>query len=592
MHDAKSTFANLPSTPPRKGQAWRWYNENPEFKPKVLPNGTVINFSEWAKALPFVRIDGKPPRAEAVTDDVWMIHGFFYGPVIIERPEGLLVFSSGENEQDGKTFRDIIRRDISTKPIIALFYDHAHYAKGAASLLDGDRAMIIAHPDSDRTVQESGVLGKPNTPEMMPALEGLARIHFGTDMPSEGPDAKMGAASLDLGRKSAWLPTTRTLADGEAITVDGLEIQAFHAITDAEDSLTFWIPSLELVIDNVLWPCLPNLYTLRGDRYRGPENWIAALKKIRDLEPEVVLDVGGGATALIGKRLIKETTNAVIDACSFVYDQTIRLSNKGVRMQELRHHIVLPEHLRENPYVNELYGQCDSFPQAIASHAHGWFSGHAEDLHCLPRGVASRNWLELAGGEANVHAAYRAATARGEHLWAKDLAIVLTDVAPTNTTYRQALADTFRTLGRYSPGVITRNFYLAAARSLEGETTHTLGSVQDSDWVAADTGRAVAHLRTRLNPDDASGKEGVLAFDIDGERSALHIRNSVAEFVSDPDLHYRTPDAMIKTGTDLFVRYFRGETSAQAFVESTGADAQAALLLSLFDEYRQIPMYP
>ncbi|MEJ8858296.1 alkyl sulfatase dimerization domain-containing protein [Variovorax robiniae] len=580
------------SATPSHAQAWRWYNENPNFKPATLPNGTVINFNEWKKALPFVRIDGKPARAEPVADKTWMIYGYFYGPVIIERPNGLLVFSTGENAEDGKKFREIIRRDVSKKPIIAVFYDHAHYAKGAETLLDGDKAQIIAHPDSNKTVQESGFLGKPNIAEMLPALDGRARIHFGTDMPSTGPDAKMGAASLDLGKKSAWLPTTKTLADGEKITVDGLDIQAFHASTDTEDSLTFWIPSQKLVIDNVMWPCLPNLYTLRGDRYREPEQWISALKKIRDLEPEIVLDVGGGATALVGKDKIKDTANALIDASSFVYDQAIRLTNQGVRMQELRHSIVLPESLTKNPYVNEVYGQYDTFPEAYADRAFGWFSGHAEDLHSLPRAVESKKWLELAGGEAKVFDAYKAAAAKGEYIWAKDLAVVLTDVAPTNKTYRQALADSFRTLGRYSPGSITRNFYLASARSLEGEKTHTLGSVQDAEWVTADPIRAVNHLRTRLNPEKAMGKEGEIEFNVGGKRAALHVRNSVAEFVSNPDSHYRKADAIIKTSPASFARYFRGEMTASDFIKESGADAQAATLLAMFDEFRQIPMYP
>ena len=573
--------------------AWRWYNENPGYQPATLPNGTVINFSEWAKALPSVRIDGKPPRAEKVAEGIWMIYGLFYGPVVIERPSGLIVISTGENADDGKLFREVIRRDVSSKPVIAVFYDHAHYAKGCETLLDGDAAMIIAHPDSDHTVQSSGFLGQPNIPEMMPVLDGRARIHFGADMPSAGPDAKVGAASLVLGRKSAWLPTTHTLADGAWITIDGLEIQAFHCITDAEDSLTFWIPSEKIVIDNVLWPCLPNLYTLRGDRYRGPENWIGALKQIRDLEPEIVLDVGGGATALVGKDKIRATTNAVIDACSFVYDQTIRLSNQGLRMQELRHHIVLPEQLRENPYVNELYGQIDAFPEAFAAHAHGWFSGHAEDLHPLPRKVASQKWIALAGGPDKAFEAYKTAFAQGEHLWAKDLIVALNDVLPEVKAYRQAMADTFRMLGRYSAGAITRNFYLAAARSLEGETCHTLSSVQDAEWVMADPARAVKHLRTRIDPAKATqDKEGVLAFDIGGARAALHIRNSVAEFISDPTSHYRKPDATIRVSADLFAQYFRGEIGAAALVKAAEADREAEALLALFDEHRQIPMYP
>jgi alkyl sulfatase BDS1-like metallo-beta-lactamase superfamily hydrolase len=450
-----------------------------------------------------------------------MISGYFYGPVIIERPNGLLVFSSGENEEDGKLFRSIIRRHVSSKPVVALFYDHAHYAKGARTLLDGDNAMIVAHPDSNRIVQQSGFLANPYIPELLPALDGRANIHFATDLPAKGPDAKLGGASLDLGKKSAWMPATKVLADGETITIDGLDIQAFHAVTDTEDSLTFWFPQQKMIVDNVLWPTVPNLYTLRGDRYRDPVLWIDGLKKIRDLEPEIELCVGGGSKALVGKETIREAANAVIDASAFIYDQSIRLTNLGVRQQELRHQIAIPANLLKHPYVNEAYGQFDTWPEAIPVRSHGWFSGHAEDIHSLPRVVESKKWIALAGGEQAVLKAARAAMKKKEYLWAKDLIVRLYDVAPANKTYRQLLADNFRALGQYSPGSIVRRFYIAAARSLEGETTHALGSVQGADWVSADAVRAVDHLRTRLNPAKAAEKEAVLEFVIGDQRAAL-----------------------------------------------------------------------
>jgi len=570
---------------------WRWYNENPHYRPDVMPNGAVTNFSDWTKAMSYIRVDGKPPRAERVADGVWMISGYFYGPVVIERPNGLLVISSGENEDDGRLFRSIIRRDVSTKPIIALFYDHAHYAKGARTLLDGDQAMIIAHPDSNRIVQESGFLANPYISELLPALDGRTRLHFAADLPANGPDAKMGGTSLDLGKKSAWMPATKVLADGESITIDGLEIQAFHAVTDTEDSLTLWFPQQKMVVDNVLWPTVPNLYTLRGDRYRDPMLWISALKKIRDLEPEIELGVGGGSKALVGKEAIREAANAVIDASAFIYDQAIRLTNLGVRQQELRHQIQLPASLLEHPYVNEGYGQFDTWPEAIPVRNHGWFSGHAEDIHSLPRRVASQKWVAMAGGEKAVLEAARTAMANKEYLWAKDLAVSLYDLDPADKTYRQLLADCFRALGQYSPGSIVRHFYIAAARGLEGETIHTLGAVQGADWVSADVTRAVDHLRTRLNPARSADKEAVLEFAIGDQRAALHIRHSVAEFVARPEQHYRRPDAVIRTSAELFTQYFRGELSTAQLVQQSGGDSRAAALLGLFDEYRRIPTY-
>ncbi len=76
---------------------------------------------------------------------------------------------------------------------------------------------------------------------------------------------------------------TRTLADGETITIGGLEIQAFHHITDTKDTLTFWIPEYKMIVDNVVWPAM-NMYTMRGDAYRDPSTWLGALRDIRALD--------------------------------------------------------------------------------------------------------------------------------------------------------------------------------------------------------------------------------------------------------------------------------------------------------------------
>jgi alkyl sulfatase BDS1-like metallo-beta-lactamase superfamily hydrolase len=147
-------------------------------------------------------------------------------------------------------------------------------------------------------------------------------------------------------------------------------------------------------------------------------------------------------------------------------------------------------------------------------------------------------------------------------------------------------------MGQISPGSIVRNFYTAGALSLEGNQEFSLGIVQPAAWVKHDLKRAVDALRTRLNPEQAKGQEGVLSFDIDGQLSALHIRNSVAEFVPEPAKHYRASDATIKVDSDTFTAYFRGELSASELLAKTSTTGNSAQLLGLFDAYQQQPMYP
>jgi alkyl sulfatase BDS1-like metallo-beta-lactamase superfamily hydrolase len=346
-----------------------------------------------------------------------------------------------------------------------------------------------------------------------------------------------------------------------------------------------------MVIDNAVWP-FTNTYTLRGDRFRDPRNWIAALRQIRDLQPEIILTVGAGGAPIIGRQACQDAVSALMDQMSFIYDQSLRLTSQGVNMNEIRHHIRLPDSLLASPYNNETYGQFDTFPQANPIYNHGWFSGYAEDMHSLPRAAKADYWLKLAGGADKVIAAYEKAMENAEYLWAKELAAQLYYADPANEAYRQALADVFRRLGQMSPGSIARNFYLSAANSLEGNDVISIAGVQSAAWVAANPAQTVDFLRIRINPQLADGIEGVLLFDIDGNVSALHVRNSIAEFVPDPDTHYRQPDGHIKVSAEGFARYFRGEIGVDDLLDSATASGQAEELLDLFDPYQRTPLYP
>jgi alkyl sulfatase BDS1-like metallo-beta-lactamase superfamily hydrolase len=364
------------------GLIWKHYNHNPDFSPTTLPNGAVANATEVMKVGDIYRGTGEL-RTIKVTENTWMLAGIFYAPVVVESENGLLVFNTGESAEDGKIFRELIRKDISKKPVIAVFYDHAHYPKGTETLLDGDKAEIYAHPDHNKILEISGGAGNPNIEEMKPEMDARAAYHLGNFMPTEGADANPGL-SLDMSHASAWLPATRVMQDGEEIVVDGIKVQAFHATTDTEDSLTFWLPESKMVIDNVVWPT-SNMYTIRGDRYRDPQNWISALKQIRRLEPEIILSVGGGAMPLVGKENCFNTVSGMIDLMSFIYDQSIRLTNMGVSPTELKHHITVPESILSVPNNNQFYGQFDTIYQNIPTYNVGWFSGFPDDLHSLPR---------------------------------------------------------------------------------------------------------------------------------------------------------------------------------------------------------------
>jgi len=584
-----SAAEDAPPAAPIAPADWRHYNANPEFQPSELPNGSVANLDSLARATTVTRFLGEL-RAIKVTDDTWMIGGDVYGSTVLETDEGLVIVSTGSSGESGRGFRRVIREQISEKPVVAIIYDHIHTARGTEMLLDGDVAPIIAHPDHNDIAATSGGASNPHMPELGPHVDARAELHLGVHLPASGPDALPGG-TLDFTKESAWMPATQTVEHGETISVAGIEMQFFHAITDSEEALTIWIPEKRMVIDNAVWP-FTNTYTLRGDRFRDPRNWIAALRQIRDLQPEIILNVGSGGAPIIGRQACEDAVSALMDQMAFIYDQTLRLTSQGINMNEVRHRMPLPDSLLASPYNNEAYGQFDTFPLANPVYNHGWFSGYAEDMHSLPRAAKADYLLELAGGADKVLAAYEVAMENAEFLWAKELAAQLYYADPANQAYRQALADVFRRLGQMSPGSIARNFYLSAANGLEGNDVISIAGVQSAAWVTANPAQAVEFLRIRINPQLADGVEGVLLFDIDGNVSALHVRNSIAEFVPVPDTHYRQPDGHIQASAEDFARYFRGEIGVDDLLDSATASGQAEELLDLFDPYERTPLYP
>ncbi|MDJ0510146.1 MAG: alkyl sulfatase dimerization domain-containing protein [Crocosphaera sp.] len=589
----------LPGLGPIVPTSWQYYNNNPDFKPITSPlNGAVGNASSVLRIAPITRMASEV-HAIPVVDGVWILNGKPYAPVVIESPDNtLIVVSTGESTEDGQLFREVIREEISDLPIGAVIYDHAHYPKGTATLLDGDVPnMIIAHPDSNEIVKNSTGLANASIPELGPNLDGRSKIQFGAYLPATGKDAMLAPQTLVVGAESAWIPADTEVAEGEILTVEGIEMQFFHAITDTEDSLTTWLPNYNgqgIAIDNVVWP-QNNLYTLRGDRYRPPQDWIAALTTIRDLQPDIILSVGSGGAPIVGKQECFDAVTSLMDMMRFINDQSLRLTAQGVRADELTHHMSMPESLLKSRFVNEFYGQFDTYPAAQPTSNHGWFSGYSEDIHHLPRAVYADYLIQLSGGEENVMAAYTTAMEQGEYLWAKELAVSLYYAVPDNDTYRQALADVFRQLGQMSPGLIVRNFYINAALSLEGDDKISLMDVEPKEWVTENPTEAVDRLRIRIVPELATGVDGVLEFKFvdDNQSAALHIRNSIAEFVPDPDKYYKAVDASIDISEDNFAAYYRGEIGVDDFLaNSSSTSGPAKELLSVFDEFVTIPMYP
>jgi alkyl sulfatase BDS1-like metallo-beta-lactamase superfamily hydrolase len=225
---------------------------------EAAPNGAVVN-AEVLQA--FAAIAYGEPTVEKVADGVWSIGGYsIANTTVIEGDDGLIVYDTGDNKEEGEHFREAIEK-ISDKPVKVIIYSHSHYSLGAGALVDNpDDVLVIGHPKLNETVQSSlqGGGAPSAIPEVGPIMTARTMIQFNNFMPPEGPDAAL-AAKIEAGKPIAFLPANKTVEDGEVLDVLGVKMQFFTEYTSDDHNLTVWIPGKGVVMNNFFWPGTPNI---------------------------------------------------------------------------------------------------------------------------------------------------------------------------------------------------------------------------------------------------------------------------------------------------------------------------------------------
>jgi len=109
--------------------------------------------------------------------------------------------------------------------------------------------------------------------------------------------------------------------------------------------------------------------------------------------------VGSHSPPVIGGSTISKILQNYRDTIAFVYDQTIAKINLGMEPNDIADSIILPEHLAEDPFVQEFYGTLKWSSKAIFTEYLGWFSGNIVDLDSLSELEFAKRFIKLAGGE-------------------------------------------------------------------------------------------------------------------------------------------------------------------------------------------------
>lgn len=527
-------------------------------------NGEIAHARYSAYATQFAR------QVHAVAPGIWCHVGACLGnSTLIEGKTGVIVVDTGDCIEQARMHQEDFKR-VCDKPVSALLFTHSHYIYGSRLWVPAGReneVEVWAHPDLMRNMLRI-------VSDLSPTFVRRAAIQFGMFLPREGADAMshqgLGPFVFELDK---YQPTTgfvrpnRTTSDGLETVIDGVRMQFFHTWGDTDDTLLTWLPDTRTVINNVAWPAMFNIYTLRGDVFRNPVELLRGLDKIIELEPEHLVGVHG--LPLHGRELIRQAVTEYRDTIQFTYDQTVRGINAGLSPDELVAFVQLPEALAQGRLTGQFYGELPFHVRQVYAGLMGWFGKDTVELHRASPAQQATRTIALAGGPERVAEAVREALGQREFAWAAQMAGWLLDGGFDSPAHRQLKADALRAMGQVTTAANTRSWYLTQARELEGRAdTRVLpfrfvnaGMVRQMPPATYVNG-----LRFLLPPElSARGEKTIhLRFQAPDHAFTLQLRHGVVVIL--PGLHGQA-DASVTMAFDAWARLVGREAKAGALVE-------------------------
>ncbi|MCX6483933.1 MAG: MBL fold metallo-hydrolase [Mycobacterium sp.] len=331
-----------------------------------------------------------PDVVEEVSPGIWCSPGLS-NVFMIPTSQGRVIINAGMGFE-GPVHRANMD-SVDSSPVRYLIVTQGHYdhVGGLDSVRDPDTKIVAQanweqwRDDNERLVRyrsSRSAFAFSNT-----LAVGIAKIQerFGRRLPGQS------TPSADI-----VVEDTLTLTAGE---------RTFELIAtpggETTDSLVVWLPDERICLcGNVfgaLFGHIPNLVTMRGDRYRDALTVIDTIERIRALEPEVLLT--GHFGPITGRDRIQFELTRLRDGVQYVHDATVEGMNAGKDVRTLMRDIRLPPHLE----LGQGYGTVAWDVRAIWENYSGWFHHRSTtELYPVDLTEISADLVELAGADALV----------------------------------------------------------------------------------------------------------------------------------------------------------------------------------------------
>jgi alkyl sulfatase BDS1-like metallo-beta-lactamase superfamily hydrolase len=477
-----------------------------------------------------------PPRLIPVGTHTLAAFGFSYANfAFIDTPEGIIVVDAGWFPNDVKPALAELRQT-NSKPIIALIYTHLH-----TDHFGGSEVIMAENEDIEVYAPKgwNNWLGySSNVLNPMVVRRGYAQMGLLLPLGDEGTlGAGIGIAPRVSGKSSLTAPTTIISSD-TILNIGGLQVSLLITAADIQENMMIFLPEdRTLLSGDVIGGNFPYIATARFEPDRNPQDFIEALNKSLDLNPQNI--VPGHGRILLGEEDVKDVLESNKDVIQFMIDQVNRAIINGLSPDEIIDQLKLPKKIAKHPDLQPHYHKIDWIIRQMFLKNAGFF-GSEMDLAKLTKKQESIRMSEMLGGEKVMLNQAELAFAKKDYRWAASLSDRLLSISKDNKEAIDLRQKAFYEIAKTTDSANERNYLLTSIKvEKEGTSWNKILERNISTSLErASTAQLLNALPVRFKAENAQGISMGFAIDINGDGlNYFQIRNSVLHRVGfiEPD---------------------------------------------------------
>lgn len=417
-----------------------------------------------------------------VSDDIYQVRGTDLSNItFIKGKTGWIVYDVLLTKQAAEISTKFFLENVpkgGDLPIVAMIYSHSH-----ADHFGGARAIAEMFPNvkvygphnmTKETVDENVLAGN--------AMSRRAAYQYGATLGAHEHgivDAGLGKSmstyspEYGAGEITYVKPDYTFNSDGkfETYAVDGVEMIFIDtAGTEAPAGMATFIPSMNaLWTGEMMYHGMHNIYTLRGAKVRDSLKWSKDINEmINAWGADIDVLFGSHSSPIWGNDEVLDFMKLQRDNYGFVHNQTLRLANNGVVIQDIGDALIetIPTSIQQAWHTNGYHGSYSHNAKAVYNMYLGYFDMNPANLNPLPTQQEANKFVDYMGGSDVIVKKAQADFNKGEYRFVATVLDKVVKADPENKDARKLLADTYEQLGYQSETMGWRNTYLTGAQEL------------------------------------------------------------------------------------------------------------------------------